>query len=163
MLKKSLKNQISLVLSIFFVVFIGMSNVQAANDSSNPFPKPICRIEIDNAHISKSMFKRQIGKWVKINARSICNVYQQRVTLSINFYKVGEFGDHFIGHTFSTNEFSATSSGLIVEIKNAAVHCKDDRPTQYYGIAYAKAFINGKWQYAGNTRSPIIEKLLCGT
>ena len=81
MLKKSLKNQISLVLSIFFVVFIGMSNVKAANDSSKPFPKPICRIEIDNAHISKSMFKRQIGKW----------------------------------------------------------------------------------QYAGNTRSPIIEKLLCGT
>jgi hypothetical protein len=142
---------------------VGLESSKASIQIPNDSKKADCRIEVDNAHISNSLFKHRLENWVKIDSKSICNVYQQRVTLTLSFYKKGALGDHLVGHTFMTNELARTSSGFIVEIKNAAVHCKDSRPTIYYGIAYAKALINGTWQYAGKTKSPREIILACGT
>lgn len=125
-------------------------------------PKAACRIEVDNAHISTSLVKHRNLKYVKVKARSICNVPQQRVTLTLEIYKTGLFGEHFVGR-FETKEYLPQSSGLKVEIKDATVRCKNNEMTRYFGIAYAKAIIEGKWQYAGRTRSDGITPLRCGT
>lgn len=115
-------------------------------------PKASCRIEIDNAHISSSLTEHCKLNYVKVNARSICNVLQQRVTLTVEIYKTGLFSDHFVAR-FETKEYLRQSAGLRVDIKDATVRCKSNEMTHYFGIAYAKAIIGGKWQYAGRTRS----------
>lgn len=125
-------------------------------------PKAACRIEVDNAHISTSLVKHRKLKYVKVNARSICNVPQQRVTLTLEIYKIGLFGDHFV-HRFETKEYLRQSAGLRVEIKDATVRCKNNEVTNYFGVAYAKAIIESKWQYAGRTRSRSNIPLHCGT
>ncbi len=149
--------------TILLVLFTFGMTIQSSATASKPgIPKPSCRIEVDDAHISSSMQKHLKVDVLKVNARSICNVRQDRVTLTLIIYKIGFFSDHFI-HSSETNPLTPSSSGLIVKIQDAKVACKNNQPSSYYGIAYAKAFINGKWQYAGKTRSANIRNLRCGT
>ena len=150
----------------FLVTVLGILQL-VPNVSSAATPKPqeikaSCRIEIDNAHISASLLKNRKLKYVKVNARSICNVYQQRVTLTIEIYKTGKFSNRLV-RSFRTKEGLPSSSGFIVKMNNAVVQCRNFRETAYYEVAYAKALINGKWQYAGRTRSNLIVPLTCGT
>lgn len=152
--------------SIFLIIALGFNLLTPALASSEtPKPKEIkasCRIEIDNAHISASLLKNRKLKYVKVNARSICNVYQQRVTLTVEIYKTGKFSNQLV-QSFRTKEGLSSSSGLVVKMNNAVVRCRNTHETAYYGIAYAKALINGKWQYAGRTYSKSIILLDCGT
>ena len=113
-------------------------------------PKPACRIELDNAHISTTLLEKRQHRYVKVNAWSVCNIPQVRVTLTLEIYKTKLFGNELI-EQFETEEFLPKSSGLKVAIKDAAIECKNRRVTRYFGIVYAKAFIGGKWQYAGRT------------
>ena len=152
--------------SIFLVTILGTSQL-VLNVSSAATPKPqeikaSCRIEIDNAHISASLLKNRKLKYVKVNARSICNVYQQRVTLTVEIYKTGKLSNQLV-RSFATKEGLSSSSGFVVKMNNAVIRCRNTRETAYYGIAYAKALINGKWQYAGRTYSKSIILLDCGT
>ena len=50
-----------------------------------------------------------------------------------------------------------------VENFDTYVYCKNRETTSYYGIAYSKAFIEGKWQYARHVLSRIINPIDCGT
>ena len=125
-------------------------------------PKAICRIEIDNAHYSTSMSRFEKTKYVKINARSVCNVIQSQVTLTVEIYKTGRLGPIFL-RKFSTNPASRSSRGLIVKMNSAMLLCKNNTETTYYGVAYSKAIINGGWQYAGRTKPPLNIPLKCGT
>ena len=144
-------------------ILLVLSSTPANAATGSPkLPKAACRIEIDNAHISSSILKHRKTKNVKINARSICNVPQQRVTLTVEILKTGIFGSHLV-RRFQTDENSPNSSGLRVEITNAAVQCKNNELTRYFGIAFAKAIIQGRWQYAGRTQSNSIIPLQCGT
>jgi len=152
--------------SIFLITVLGFNLLTPALASAEtPKPKEIkasCRIEIDNAHKSTSLLKNRKLKYVKVNARSICNVYQQRVTLTVEIYKTGKLSNQLV-RSFATKEGLSSSSGFVVKMNNAVIRCRNTRETAYYGIAYAKALIKGKWQYAGRTRSKIIEPLACGT
>jgi hypothetical protein len=125
-------------------------------------PKAICRIEIDNAHYSSSMARFEKTKYVKVNARSICNVSQSQVTLTIEIYKIGQLGPILLGR-FSTDPSSRSSRGLIVKMNSAKFPCKNNKETIYYGVAYSKAIISGGWQYAGRTKTPLNIPLKCGT
>ena len=151
---------------IFLITILGILQfVPYVSSASTPKPREIkasCRIEIDNAHISASLLKNRKLKYVKVNARSICNVYQQRVTLTVEIFKTGKLSNQLV-KTFSTKEGLPSSSGLVVKMNNAVVRCRNTNQTAYYGIAYAKALINGKWQYAGRTYSKSIILLGCGT
>ncbi len=153
-------------LTIFLITILGILQlVPYVSSASTPKPREIkasCRIEIDNAHISASLLKNRKLKYVKVNARSICNVYQQRVTLTVEIFKTGKLSNQLV-KTFSTKEGLPSSSGLVVKMNNAVVRCRNTNQTAYYGIAYAKALINGKWQYAGRTYSKSIILLGCGT
>ena len=152
--------------SIFLITVLGFNLLTPALASAEtPKPKEIkasCRIEIDNAHISTSLLKNRKLKYVKVNARSICNVYQQRVTLTVEIYKTGKLSNQLV-RSFATKEGLSSSSGFVVKMNNAVIRCRNTRETAYYGIAYAKALINGKWQYAGRTYSKSIILLDCGT
>jgi hypothetical protein len=55
------------------------------------------------------------------------------------------------------------SSGLRVVNEGTMRRCKDSSPTFFYAIAFAKAVIDGQWQYAGKTRSENTVELRCGT
>jgi hypothetical protein len=77
--------------SIFLITALSF-NLLTPDLASSETPKPkeikaSCRIEIDNAHISTSLLKNRKLKYVKVNARSICNVYQQRVTLTVEIFR----------------------------------------------------------------------------
>jgi hypothetical protein len=152
--------------SIFLITALGILQlVTNVSSAATPKPKEIkasCRIEIDNAHISASLLKNRKLRYVKVNARSICNVYQQRVTLTVEIYKTGKISNQLV-RSFATKEGLSSSSGFVVKLNNAVIRCRNTRETAYYGIAYAKALINGKWQYAGRTYSRSIILLDCGT
>jgi hypothetical protein len=151
---------------IFLITALGLNLLTPALASAEtPKPKEVkasCRIEIDNAHISASLLKNRKLKYLKVNARSICNVYQQRVTLTVEIYKTGKLSNQLV-RSFATKEDLSSSSGFVVKMNNAVIRCRNTRETAYYGIAYAKALINGKWQYAGRTYSKSIILLDCGT
>lgn len=147
------------LLAILLLLFSTPAN---AATSGLKVPKASCRIEIDNAHISTSLLKHRKTRNVKINARSICNVLQQRVTLTVEIHKTGIFDNHLV-RRFKTDANSTSSSGLRVEINNATVECLNSKTTSYFGIAYSKAIIQGRWQYAGRTQSTSIVPLHCGT
>ena len=136
--------------------------LSSATTGKPKVPKPDCRIEIDNAHISTSILIHRQIRFVKVNARSICNVPQQRVMLTVEIHKTGTLVDHLVTSHF-TSPTSPKSSGLRVDNLETAKICVSNQLTGYYGIGYSKALIQGKWQYAGRTSSPKIVPLRCGT
>ena len=161
-LNSYLRNTIFSLTTIIFLI----SNFTAASCSATPTPasrspKATCRIEVDDAHISTSIQRNSGIRVVKVNAKSVCNVRQERVTLTLEIYKAGKFSSYLM-HRSQTNPNSPKSSGLIVKIQDSKVLCINSRPSSYFGVVYSKALIQGKWQYAGNTRSVNVVKLNCG-
>jgi hypothetical protein len=156
--KKSLLTACLTLLMLSFSVFSS-----SADPSTNPkYKKPICRIEIDNAHISRHELRFGSRRAVIVKARSICNVIQGQVTLTVDIYKVEKFG-HPLLKSISTDPNQSTSFGKIVKNYDSIVDCKNFKRTKFYGIAYAKALINGQWNYAGRTRSLKTIEINCGT
>lgn len=151
----------ALVVAILIISSINTPSYSATLSSVLRSPKAICRIEVGDAHISTSILKHQGVHVVKVNASSICNVLQSQVTMTLEIYKIGEFSNYFL-HRVETNPALPSSSRLIIKIQDAKVECVNSTPSSYYGIVYAKALIQGKWHYAGRTRSVRIRKLNCG-
>jgi hypothetical protein len=149
-------------LSILLITQFSEASKAAQSIKKEQYRKPICRIEIDNAHISQRELRFDSRRAVIVKARSICNVAQNQVTLTVNIYKVEKFG-HPLLQSVSTDPKRATSSGKIVKNYDALVDCKNFKRTKFYGIAYSKALINGQWNYAGRTRSIKIIEINCGT
>lgn len=134
----------------------------SASDLPKQVKKPICRIEIDNAHISRHELKFGSRRAVIVKARSICNVVQEQVTLTVNIYKVEKFGNPLL-KSVSTDPNRSSSFGRVIKNYDNLVDCENYKRTRFYGVAYAKALINGKWNYAGRTRSLQTIEINCGT
>jgi hypothetical protein len=148
---------IPLIVSQFTIP--GVAQVQLTKPSPSPLT---CHIRIHNPHISEFM-KRKVGfDYVKANAESKCNRYQSKVILTVKIYKLTKFGNEFITQK-STKMNAPQSSGLRVVNEGTMRRCKNSTPTFFYAIAFAKAFIDGQWQYAGETRSEDTVELPCGT
>jgi len=145
------------------MVLIGtLSSIQPLRAANTNTPKILCRIEVDDAHISAHI-QRNIGlKFVKVDARSVCNTRQEQVRLTVEIFKIGKFADYFVVRYF-TNPLDAKSNGLLVTNYGTFKICKDSTPTKYYGVAYSKAFIEGKWKSTVRTRSLHSFPLKCGT
>ncbi len=153
--------RLALVIATFLISSINTASHSATPSSATWLPKARCRIEVGDAHISTSILRNLGIHVVKVNASSICNVPQSRVTMTLEIYKVGQFSDYFL-HRAETNPASLGSNGFIVKIQDAKVVCTNSTPSSYYGVVYAKALIQGKWHSAGRTRSVHIRKLNCG-
>jgi hypothetical protein len=161
---RNLKQSMLLLCSLITLIpTIILYPVPASAVTASPrINKPICRIEIDNAHISRHELKFGSRRAVIVKARSICNVLQEQVTLTVNIYKVEKFG-HPLLNSVSTDPNRSTSFGREVRNYDNLVDCKNFKRTKFYGIAYAKALINGHWNYAGRTRSLKTIEINCGT
>lgn len=125
-------------------------------------PRPQCRIEIDNAHISTSLLQKRGARAVKVNARSICNRYQSEVKLNVRIYKVGRFWNQKVMES-TTNPYARTSSGFRITNNSTSRTCTSRRKTLYFGVASATALIDGQIFVAPSARSPQIIQLRCGT
>ena len=144
-------------------VILLISTGQASGSNPSPkFERPRCRLEVENAHLSTTLFKHQRIRAVKVNVNSVCNAEQIHVLITLEIHKNGEFGDHTYG-PFINDQSSARNSGVVVKLQDKYVACQNSKRTKWFGIAYSKAYIAGRWQYAGRTQSQKIEPLDCGT
>jgi hypothetical protein len=143
-------------------ILISLNATPSSNADSTKKSKPPCRIQIGHAHISKSVFLKKGIRAVKVNASSICNVPQSRVTLAVEIWKQGALGPHFVFKTFVKNP-GMTFPGDQIDNFNTWRPCKNLEETNYFGKVYAKAFIQGRWQFASETYSLKPQLLRCGT
>ena len=151
--------KISTAASVTFLFAITFLSLQTANPTS---PKLPCRIEISNAHISKDVWIKTGKRAVKVDAFSTCHLPQSRVTLTVELWKTGQPFNHFVFKTI-TRSPGVTSPRVRVENFNTYIFCKNRDLTFWYGVAYSKAFIGGKWQFARHVLSQKIEPIECGT
>lgn len=124
--------------------------------------KAECRLEVGDAHLSSTLLKHRNVAAVKVNVRSICNVMQSRVRITLEIKKSQLPFDHTYGPFYSSN-IPGQNSGLLVTLQDKYVVCSNRLRTEWFGVAFAKAIINGKWQFAGKTQSEHKEFLACGT
>jgi hypothetical protein len=124
--------------------------------------KAPCRLEVDSAHLSTDIFEKFRFQAVKVNASSICNVSQSNVTITVEIWKTGALGNHLVRQK-TINSKGITQSGGQVNNFSTFIKCRDRTPTNYYGVSYSKALINGKWQYARHILSKKTTLLNCGT
>lgn len=136
MQKNSIRNLILMTLLTSTTVSILFTASADAATLKPKAPMPACRIELDNAHISTTLREKRQRRYVKVNAWSICNIPQVRVTLTLEIHKTKLFGTELIKQ-FQTEEFLPKSSGLKVAIKNGAIECKNKRLTRYFGAVFA--------------------------
>lgn len=151
--------KISTAASVTFLFAITFLSLQTANPTS---PKLPCRIEVSNAHISKDVWIKTGKRAVKVDAFSTCHLPQSRVTLTVELWKTGQPFNHFVFKTI-TRSPGVTSPRVRVENFNTYIFCKNRDLTFWYGVAYSKAFIGGKWQFARHVLSQKIEPIKCGT
>ena len=144
---------LSLLVSFLIPIY-----AEAASDA----PKAPCRLQISDAHISTSLLEKRGFRAVKVNASSICNVPQSNVTITVEIWKTGLLGNHFVQKR-TINSPGTTFPNSRVNNFQTFKKCKDKDPTQYFGIAYSKALIAEKWQYARHTQTKRIIPLNCGT
>ena len=154
------RNPIMIFTSLFICLGIASSTANALDSTKNP--KPPCRIQIAHAHISKSVFLRYGVRAVKVNASSICNVPQSKVTLTVEIFKHGLFGPQLVARSVKRVP-RITYPGNKVDNFDTWRRCKTFEETRFFGKAFAKAFIQGKWQLASDTYSIELEPLRCGT
>lgn len=146
------------------IILVGpIYEAQATQPSPSPaVKKPACRLEVEDAHISTTILKHRNLKVVKVNVYSICDILQSKVRITLSITKSQFPADHSYGPFFNDSKGFA-DNGLRVSLQDKFVVCTNDKLTQWFGTAYAKALIDGKWQYAGKTRSKNITTLRCGT
>ena len=151
----------SLSIISYLVLISSLSQASSAIEPSKR-PKPPCRIQISHAHISTSVLETNGFRAVKVNAFSKCNVPQSKVTLTVEIWKQGTFGKILVARSVVKSP-GVTNPGRNVENFNTWRRCKSFTNSSYFGVAYAKAFIQGKWQFARDTYSLDIKPLACGT
>jgi hypothetical protein len=157
---KKLKKLLVLVIPIAAITAIAPSVSNSAELSVRP--KPPCRIQIGQPHISSWALAKYGHRAVKVNAFSKCNVPQSKVTLTVEIWKEATFGNTLVARTVVKSPRVTPPGGKVENLKTLR-RCESYEETKYYGIAYAKAFIQGKWQIARDTYSLNIKPLACGT
>ncbi len=141
-----------------------MALAPSAHGVSTVITPPLtkCFIDIRDAHISTTIFKKEGRLAVKVNAISSCNTLQRNVVLTVKIFKEGRFGSQLVQER-STDGKSPKSQGFIVKNQFTFAYCKNTTKTRYYGIATARAIINGKSYFTHPVRSENITQLGCGT
>lgn len=150
------------LVTIFVIPSLTLVPPAAGASTPQRATKPLCRLEVQNAHLSTTLREKERREVVKVNVLSTCNVQQTKVLITLEIRKKGEFGDSIYG-PFTNAQLHRSNSGLTVKLQNKYVDCKSSKLTKWFGVANSKAFINGVWQYAGWTQSPKVELLPCGT
>ncbi len=154
-------DQAKATISAFLLTFSFLNSPTASASEFEEEKKAACRIEIDDPHLSKSIFRKESRSAVKVNARSVCNFYQTKVELTVKLYQVGLFRDYFRDES-STRPNLLSSSGFTVHNRGTKWYCKSNKTSGFYGIAYSTAMINGQTYVTKPVRSRKIVRLPCG-
>lgn len=124
--------------------------------------KAPCRLEVDNAHISSNILKKEEKFAVKVTFRSICNLDQTKLVMRVQIWKVG-VGRNYPVTSVITRTFPYVKANHNILIQDVYVYCKNTKRTYFYGIAEADAYINGTQVIATKVQSDEIHRLSCGT
>ena len=124
-------------------------------------PKELCRIEVSLPHISTFISKRQGIRAVKVNAFSICNRPHSRISLTVQLWKENILLKEMLIQTEERNP-NIVPARTRVYNEGTFVPCLNYKLSQYYGVAYAKAMIDGKWHFAKSRLTIMIPPLNCG-
>ncbi len=150
-----------LTISTLLCLTSGIANSYSLENKAKEVKAP-CRLEVEFAHISTSIFEKSKKMAVKVNAFSICNVPSSNVQITVQIWKTGNFLPIKVKQSIAKSR-GVVPAGKKFFNKDTYTKCKDRTPTYYYGLAYAKALIAGKWQYARQTLSKEPKLLMCGT
>jgi hypothetical protein len=124
--------------------------------------KSDCRIQVSIPHVSTSISERFGLKAVKVNAFSTCNRPHERITLVVQIWKENlVFKELLISHV--EREPKLMPAGKRFYNESTFVPCLNSQMTKYYGVAYGKAMINGKWYFANHKLDIVIPPIPCGT
>lgn len=152
------------LLILLVLALLGSSDVAFAIASKKPQSeaKAPCRLEVESPHISGSLLATTGKPYVKANVSSICNFPQSQVTITIRIFKKGRFADHLVAEKIYVSPAGKAPS-LIIKVKSTYALCVTKEPTRYETLAFSKAFIQGKWQYAREVKSHEQPTIPCGT
>ncbi len=148
------------IFALLAACLIGISQSSAL--AAIPEKRPPCRLEVDNAHISSNIVKKETKLAVKVIFRSICNFDQHSLLMKLQIKKSGLIGDHPVSSVI-TRSFPFVRANQEILIQDIFIYCKNTRRTSFYGIAEAEAVINGTKVKASKTQSRKTEPLECGT
>lgn len=125
-------------------------------------PKNPCRIEVSYPHISTNIDERQGIRAVKVNAYSICNRPHSRITLRVQLWKENKVFNELLIQTIA-REPKLLPAGKRFYNESTFVPCLNFRETKFYGVAYGKAMIDGKWFFAQHKLEVDMPSIQCGT
>ena len=148
--------KIAIVLTLMFL-FETSSAVASSSEKKAP-----CRLEVDNAHISKNIRLKEAKSVVKVKFHSICNLEQRNLTLNVQILKAGAIFP-IPASPLITRRFPLVKANQEILIQDIFIYCKNTLRTTYFGVASASAYISGKKVYANKVESKLKVNLLCGT
>ena len=159
-----MKNLISKYMILGVTLLLTLQLVSPINSAyAGVVTPPItpCKIEIGDAHISKSLLRTRGLIAVKVNAKSRCNKPMRGLVLTVEIYKEGLLFDHRVAKT------EVIVKGIVIQnrvVKNQKtyVKCKSNKWTNYYGIAHGEAIVNGESMKTLRVRSENTERFQCG-
>lgn len=120
-----------------------------------------CRVEIEYPHISSYFVKNSGFNAVKVNAYSVCDRPHSRVSVTVELWKEEALFKKRIKKTIARHVGLLTPNEKFYNQKTF-VRCKSSKKTLYFGVAYAKALIVGKWHFAAH-KLDISIPVDCGT
>lgn len=124
--------------------------------------KSPCRIHVSFPHISTNLAERQGLQAVKVNAYSVCNRPHSKISLSVQLWKENLIFKELLLETVA-REPKLVPAGQRFYNENTFVPCVNRESTKYFGVAFGKAMIQGKWYVARDKIEIEIPPLKCGT
>ena len=79
----TIRKKFTLLLSISISIALLIPNASVAREQSSQEVKSPCRLQVGNAHLSTNLYEKFKTRAVKVNASSICNVPQSKVTITV--------------------------------------------------------------------------------
>lgn len=123
--------------------------------------KSLCRVQASRPHISTFFAERNGLNALKINAYSVCDRPHSRVTITVELWKEETVFKKRIKKTIARHVGFLAPNERFYNQKTFVV-CKTSRKSLYYGVAYAKALIDGEWHFATH-KIAISIPINCGT
>ena len=148
------------ITAILIACLIGTTQAPALAASAEM--KAPCRLEVDNAHLSSNIVKKEKKLAVKVIFRSICNFDQENLIVVVQIKKGGLVGDHAVTPPI-TRRFPFVNANQESLIQDIYVYCKNTKRTYFYGIAEAEAYVNEIRVKAPKAQSRKRVALECGT
>ena len=125
-------------------------------------PVTKCFIRVDNPHLSNSIKRLKGFDAVKVNAVSTCNREIFNLQITVEIRKKGLLIDHQVAkRTLEVDGY--TPPNKRIAHKGTWRKCENERVSEYYGVAYAVASIEGKRMQTLPVSTARNISLPCGT